>query len=218
MLALCTSGGEGVGIPKPLAGQRFDQQFCFAHDGLMHWYTKLPIGLLAILLVIVCIALGIAIGSSAGADRGDWLSFAGALVGSALTVAGSVIVIEYQQSREQRGQERILRELLDDVEKACTPFQCADEDALKAGYGRTVPQQVDEVNSGIARVQKYAAHMKMVSTRVMRAANVIESLSFESGDLTVWLLGYEGIDLGGLNYEGHNLVNEVKKARDFLRR
>jgi hypothetical protein len=193
-----------------------DQKLRCAHYGLMKWYSKLPMRLLAVLLVIVCIALGIAIGSAAGADRGDWLSFAGALVGSALTVAGSVIVIEYQQSREQRGQEQMFLELLDDIDKACVPFQCADEDALKASYGRTVPEQVAEVNLGIARAQKYAAHMKMVSTRVMRAANVIEALNFESGDITVWLIGYKGMDLGGLNAEAHSLMGEVGKARDFL--
>lgn len=183
----------------------------------MHWYSKLPIGLLAVLSIIVCVAVGIAIGSSAGADRGDWLSFAGALVGSALTVAGSVIVIEYQQSREQRGQERILRELLDDIDKACTAFQLADEDALKASYGRTVPEQVAEVRLGIARAQKYTSHMKMASARVMRAANVIELLSFDSGDVTVWVMGFQGMDLGGLNAEGHSLMGEVEKARSFLR-
>ncbi len=183
----------------------------------MRWYIKLPFGLLTALLVIICTAFSIMIGSSAGADRGDWLSFAGALVGSALTVAGSVILIEYQRSREQRGQEQMLRELLDDIEKACTPFQCADEDALKASSGRKVPEQVAEVNLGIARAQKYAADMKMVSTRVMRAASVIESLSFEAGDLTVWFMGFEGMDLGGLNAEGHALVTEVQKARAFLR-
>lgn len=183
----------------------------------MRWYTKLPIGLLAILSIIVCIAFGITIGSSAGADRGDWLSFAGALVGSALTVAGSVIVLEYQQSRERREQELMLRELLKDIEDACTPFQCADEEALKDKYKRTVTEQVEEVNSGIGRAQKYAAQMKLASTRVMRATKIIESLNFESGAVSVWLMGYQGMDLGALNAAGHSLVQEVKKAQIFLR-
>jgi len=183
----------------------------------MRWFKKLPVGLLVITLIIASAALGVAFGSSAGADRGDWLSFAGALVGSALTVAGSVIVMEYQQSREQRDQEEMLWDLLKDIQDACTPFQCADEEALKARYQRDVSEQVAEVTLGIARAQKYAAHIKLASTRVMRAANVIESLSFESGDMTAWIMGYQGNDLGGLNAEGHSLVGEVKKAQAFLR-
>ena len=50
----------------------------------------LPTFISGVLLVGSAFGLGVLFATGAGASRGDWLSFAGALLGAAITITGSI--------------------------------------------------------------------------------------------------------------------------------
>lgn len=81
-------------------------------------------------------ALGAIARGASSASQGDWLSFAGALLGSAITVTGSIIVLEWQRTKEARAQKKLLLELLNEADAACIPFQYANGAALEAKTGQ----------------------------------------------------------------------------------
>jgi hypothetical protein len=165
--------------------------------------------------------LGIIVEGAGEAEGSEWLSFAGALLGAALTVAGSIAVLEYQRTSEIRARRALLLELLDDVQAACVPFQLANEAAVRERYGTTVAEKVKELQSAIRRVHAFRDAMKPKTALMMRVRDILADLSFDAADITGWLesmaLYPTDADLGGLNAHAHNILATVDAARVLLK-
>lgn len=166
----------------------------------------------------VMFAAGILARSGAEASTGDWLSFAGALIGSGLTVAGTIAVLEWQRDSEQRALRALLRHLLDDAYEACTPFQCANPSALEEQYGKTVRAQVEEVQAAITRIHVFLRRMVPDTVTMMKVSDVLATLSFapSENELTGLTFYPNDADLGGLNALGHDVRGTIDTARALL--
>lgn len=180
-------------------------------------------------LVRNALVLGVAAGAIfacgviAGAPdamAGDWLSFLGALLGAAVTVAGSVGVLQWQRNTEERERQALLQELLDDADKACVPFQVANETALKAQYGKSATDQVQEVQAAIARIHRFQKAVQPKTARMMKVSDALASLAFHEPDLDnqlVLLSMYpDDADFGWLNALGHEVQWKIDKVRALL--
>lgn len=172
------------------------------------------------LLVGSAFALGVLCSTGAAATRGDWLSFAGALLGAAITIAGSIAVLEWQRASEERERQQLLLDLLEDVDEACVPFQVANEPALKLQYGTTAAEQVRKVQAAIGRVHNFRAALAPKTARMMKVADELSSLDFSGDDLEADLRGIafypDSADFGGLNSMGHNVQGITSEARKIL--
>ena len=175
-------------------------------------------------VVIAAIAFGsgVIVEGAAQAEGSEWLSFAGALLGAALTVAGSIAVLEYQRTSEIRARRALLMELLDDVVVACNPFELANEAAVRERYGATAAEKVKELQSAIGRVHAFRATMEPKTALMMRVRDILADLSFDEADITGWLrslaLYPNDADLGGLNALAHKVLGNVGDARSLLQR
>jgi hypothetical protein len=174
-----------------------------------------------VVFAAIMFGLGVLVEGAAQAKGSEWLSFAGALLGSALTVAGSIAVLEYQRTSEKRARRALLLELLDDVEPACAPFQLANEAAVKERYGATVAEKVKELRSAIGRVHAFRETMEPKTALMMRVSDNLAELDFDSADITGWLQGIafypDMADLGGLNALAHDVLGNVYSARKLLK-
>lgn len=123
------------------------------------------------------VAASIVLRSWSDASDGELLSFAGAVIGAAATVAGSIFVLQWQRDTELREERALLLDLLGDVDSACTPFQVANETALRERYGTTARQQVTEVRAAIGRVHEFRERIKPKTARMMRACGALSDLA-----------------------------------------
>lgn len=167
-------------------------------------------------------ALGILASNGAEASRAEWLGFAGALLGAAITILGSVSVLEWQRGREDRELRALLLELLDDVDEACVPFQLANQSALEAKHHRKAAEQVRMVQAAIARVHKLRERWVPDTARMMKVSDSLADLRFDGPDLPNMLKAIAfypaSADFGGLNAMGHEIQGTTSKARDILLR
>lgn len=72
-------------------------------------------GMMIGLFGAACFGVGCVAASTEAANPGDWLSFAGTMIGASLTVAASFLVVEYQRANELRGRQQLLRDALDEI-------------------------------------------------------------------------------------------------------
>jgi hypothetical protein len=172
-------------------------------------------------VAVTLFGLGVIVEGAAQAKGSEWLSFAGALLGSALTVAGSVAVLEHQRTSEIRARRALLVELLDEVEAACMPFQLANEAAVQAKYGTTVAEKVKDLQSAIRRVHSFRETMVPKTALMMRVRDDLAELSFDSADIVGWLksmaLYPDDADLGAINALAHDVLGPVQAARKLLK-
>ena len=136
----------------------------------------MPTFISGVLLVGSAFGLGVLFATGAGASRGDWLSFAGALLGAAITITGSITVLEWQRASEERERRALLLELLEDVDEACIPFQVANQAALKERYGTTAAEQVRKVQAAIGRVHHFRETLVPKTVRMMNVADELSGL------------------------------------------
>ena len=165
---------------------------------------------------------GLGIVVARGAEGGaDWLTFAGALIGAGLTVAGSVAVLEWQRTSEIRARRKLLLDLLEDVYSAVIPFQLANDRAMRVECGRDAAEQVKEVQAAIRRVKAFRDTMEPKTAAMMRVSDVLSALEFDDGQARELLRSIafypDSADLGGLNAMGHEVQHTVEKARKILR-
>jgi hypothetical protein len=182
--------------------------------------AALPKVIGGIVIGAVAFALGIVLAAGPRGTATDWLSFAGALLGAALTVAGSVAVLEWQRTSEIRARRALLMELLDDVYAACVPFQHGTARILQEKCGRSVAEQVKELRDAIQRVHRFRDSMAPKTAAMMRVSDLLSGLSLDDEEVDGWLRGYRfypDTDLGGLNYIGHELQGTIDKARKLLK-
>lgn len=169
---------------------------------------------------LLVVAAFIIINFWSGASSADLLGFAGAVIGAAVTVTGSVMILQWQRGAEQREERDLLLELLKDVDAACLPFQVANEAALKARYGTTAREQVDEAQAAIERVHEFRRAMKPKNARMMRASGALSKLAFDDPDLenqVASLAKYPtSADFGFVNALGHDVRRETEAARSML--
>ena len=196
--------GKEVSYPRQSKGIRF-----------------LPTFIGGALLVGSAFALGVLFATGAEATRGDWLSFAGALLGAAITIAGSIAVLEWQRASEERERRALLLELLEDVEEACVPFQVANQAALKERYGTTAAEQVRTVQAAIGRIHHFRETLTPKTVRMMKVTDELSSLAFGGDELDTDLRSIafypDSADFGDLNAKGHEVKGITSKARDILR-
>lgn len=163
---------------------------------------------------------GFLLATGTSATPSDWFGLIGGLFGAALTVAGGILILEWQRTRELREKRRLLTELLNDVEFACAGFHQPNEAALIEARGITVAEQVREVRHAISRVHRFRERMTPETADMMRAADLLEGLDFQSPEIDAQLTSIafypESADLGGLNYEGHAILTQVNEARKLI--
>lgn len=189
-------------------------------SGIFSGFRVLPTFTGGVLLFASAFALGVLFSNGADASRGDWLSFAGALLGAAITIVGSITVLEWQRASEERERQRLLLELLKDVDEACIPFQVANEPALMKRYKTTATEQVRKVQAAIGRVHNFRKTLVPTTAMMMKVADELASLAFEGDDLEADLRGIsfypDSADFGGLNAMGHDVQGITSKARKIL--
>lgn len=168
----------------------------------------------------VSFTMGAIVGTNSLPTTADWLSFAGALVGAAVTIAGSIYVLDRERGREERERRELLLSLLDDADKACEPFQVANENVLQARYGVSAMEQAHEVEAAIRRIHAFREKLEPTSARMLKAADAIDQLPLEHTQLidAAKLAGMypDSADFGHLNYLGHEIREITAKARALL--
>jgi predicted protein tyrosine phosphatase len=168
----------------------------------------------------IAFALGIVFGANASPQIDDWLSFAGALLGAAVTVTGSVFLLDRERHREERERRKLLLALLDDVDNACTPFQLANEAALQKRYGRTAKAQAREIEAAIGRLHRFRETLTPNTVRMMKVADAIAGLPIKNPDLAeaAKVAGFypESADFGQLNFIGHEIQSQTARVRAAL--
>ena len=133
----------------------------------------------------VMLALGVGLGAAVAtlpADRGDVLSFAGSLIGAALTIFGAIYLIEHQrrQSREASRDvmKRLIQEVLDEIASIRDPKPIGDvEDALPALLALG---HVDRLEDRIRAVKLARSWFTPDTAGMVRAFAEIESLDINS--------------------------------------
>lgn len=168
----------------------------------------------------VAFSIGILSATGADATRSDWLGFAGAMLGAAVTVMGSVTVLEWQRASEGRERRSLLLELLDDVDDACVPFQVANELDLKERYGVSAAEQVRAVRAAIGRVHHLRETLSPSTARMMKVSDELTKLAFDDPIIETQLKSIafypESADFGGLNSIGHDVQGITNRAREIL--
>lgn len=66
----------------------------------------------ALVFFSAVLLIGALIGSQGRPTRGEWMGFAGSIIGSGLTVLGALLVFEWQQHRETTRQWRMINDQL----------------------------------------------------------------------------------------------------------
>lgn len=180
----------------------------------------MPVLVGSALLGGVAFSLGILSATGADATRSDWLGFAGALLGAAVTVLGSITVLEWQRASEDRERRGLLLELLDDVDSACVPFQVANQPALQEQYGTTAAEQVRIAQAAIGRVHNLRDTLAPTTVKMMKVSDALADMAFDDDGLEQMLTGIrfypESADFGGLNTLAHDVQRQTAKARDIL--
>ena len=173
------------------------------------------------LAILFAFGMGLLIADLGEANQGEWLSFAGALLGTALTVGGSIGVLEWQGNSEVRSRKQLLIELLNDVDRECVPFQCANDTALRARSGFSTGEQVDRLKSAIARIHKFREKMLPETAQMMRVGDVLSPLSIQDAEVEGWITSIrfypDSADLGGLNAIGHRIQGIVDEALKMMK-
>ena len=166
------------------------------------------------------VAAFIVVRSWSGASDTELLSFAGAVIGATVTVAGSIFIFQWQRDTERREERQLLLELLDDVDSACVPFQVANETALRERYEITCREQVAGVQAAIERVHEFRRDMKPKTARMMRASSALADLAFDEPGLeqhlTSLMMYPDSADFGHLNYLGHEIKIRTAISRRLL--
>lgn len=162
---------------------------------------------LAVVGAAAAFAAGTIISSSSFATASDWLSFAGGIVGAAITVIGAIGVFEWQRGKERRERENLLKEALNEVIQLTHGYHHADEPALRAATGRTVQQQTAELRRAIDRLRDIRKWMFPHSVGMARAFSDIEAMDEAYDDLDEGMAWHHtaGSDLGSLNATGHEI-------------
>ncbi len=158
---------------------------------------------------------------AAVAQPGDWLSFAGAMLGASITIAGSVGVIEWQRHNDDRVRRRFLEQLMDDIEQECEPFQVANAAALQQRYGRSVRNQIDRLRTAIRRVRTLIEGTAPKTLAMLKACDELATINFDDPDIDqgmgAILMYPDSADLGQLNYLAHEVLGDVARARKALK-
>lgn len=178
----------------------------------------LPHSVGEVAIVIVVFVFGMLVGARAKPDASDLWSFAGGLVGAAITVAGSVYVLEWQKGRADRERKELLLSLLDDVDSACRYFHLANELALLERHKKTATQVVNELEAAVARVRRFGEAMTPATARMMKVADEAAKLRVDIGMRQAANAAglYREGDFGGLNAEGHEITNKTALIRDLI--
>lgn len=182
--------------------------------------TILPSSVALSLVGGTAFALGVLFATGNDATRSDWLSFSGALIGAAVTVLGSVFVIEWQRTREARERTKLLTSLFDDAEIECAAFHVANEQALKKRYGLSTADQVRKTQAAIDRIHRFFETFTPETVQMMKLADELADLSFDDPTLEEQMRSFrlypESADFGGLNAIGHEVVSKIARARRLL--
>jgi len=83
----------------------------------------------------------------------DWMTFAGAMLGAMITVAGAVLVVWWQTAATSRRNRAALIELVEDVLKWCERARKPDLDETDTSLAARVVGHVRMIESAIARAQ-----------------------------------------------------------------
>lgn len=168
----------------------------------------------------VTFALGVLFATGDDATRSDWLSFSGALIGAAVTVLGSIFVIEWQRTTGTRERKKLLTKLLDDAKIECAAFHVANEPALRNRYGLSTAEQVRRTLAAISRIHKFFDTFVPENVQMMKLADELADLAFDDPTLDDQMKGIrfypDSADFGGLNAIGHGVVSKIDRARILL--
>lgn len=142
----------------------------------MSWKNYLPeaaVGGGAGLAVVVFYI--IANGWAGGANAGDWLAFAGALVGTA-GAAGTALYVEERRRRLRRRDDlRLLREALDDVQRTTLALGQAPGPFVGADAEKTfILEALDELALGCELFREARAAAKIDDAALWRAIRRVE--------------------------------------------
>lgn len=170
--------------------------------------------------VIAIFALGLLVGARAQPHASELWSFSGGVIGAAVTVAGSVYVLEWQKGREDRERKALLLSLLEEIDAACRYFHLAGERALLDRYNKTARDVVTELDGAIARVRRFGEVLTPDTVRMMRVADEVAALRM---DESLWVQAEHaeryrdsGGDFGGLNAAGHEITSQTARIRSLL--
>lgn len=181
---------------------------------------KMPIILTGTAAFAVGLAGGSLIVSSTGLSSSDFLAFAGALTGTALTIAGGIYILDRERHREDRERNMLLISLLDEIDGACLPFQLANEAALKERYGVNTKKAVANLIAAVARLRAFKDRLEPQTVQMLKVSDAIDAFSVdETGmqkEATACAFYPESADYGGLNYSAHDIMSNTKAIRELL--
>jgi len=173
-----------------------------------------------IVFAVATFAMRAVFGKDLSLEATDWLSFAGALIGASVTVAGGIYILDRERHREDRLRAKMLKELLDDIDSNCTPFQLTNAEALKNKYDVTPQEQVDKLCACVRRVWEFAKILEPRTVRDLKILDAIAAIELPENQLRTEAAGIarypKSADLGELNAIAHTIGASVKRIKGLL--
>ncbi len=142
------------------------------------------------LAILISLLVGGAVGAAAamatkktvpGADAGDWLSFAGALVGVVVTIAGALWLEHHKSTTQQRKERQILLRCLADLRSA---LNSASQPRGDNAILEERPARILAESELMKNFEKFRYAKRFVPNRNIDAWQKIESLDEEISECT----------------------------------
>lgn len=108
------------------------------------------LGILGLIILMFGIVIGAMIHGTFPATPGDWVSFAGAIIGSVVTVAGAIAAFEWQASSQRLRRRKMLADQLEEVIALCIYIQ----EPLPLSRAAKLLAQVEAGKDLIAAIRK----------------------------------------------------------------